>query len=155
MKYISIIGFVSLFVLAFFILSWLLSKLADGDISRIFLWNKYVYLIITPISFLMWLFEAIKFGTWLDPKNNFYIVLSVINAFYILMVLMVWFANSKSKTKNKVTTLHYGIHYHKTRTNFVSEYAQSRTMMMLVLSLVANPILNIVFIVIFVSCNLK
>lgn len=151
MKYIFMIGFVSIFVFVFFFLSWLLNKLAEGDISKIFSWNKCVYLFLTPISFLMWLIEAIKFGTWLDPKNNFYIVLSGINVVYILMLLMVWHTGSKSKTRNQVSTLTYGIIYHKTRTNFTSGHSQSRTMMMLVLSLVANPILNIAFIVIFVS----
>lgn len=153
MKYFFIIGFVSIFVCVFFFLSWLLNKVADGDILRILSWNKYVYMILFPINFLMWLFEAIKFSTWIDPKNNSYIILFGINVVYVLLLLLVWFIDTKSKIRKQFIRLNYGIDYYKTRINFISEYDQSRTMMLLVLSLVVNPILNIAFIVIFIMSN--
>jgi len=144
--------FVLAFVLIFFFTSWLLNRLACGDISRIFIWNKYIYIVLLPISLFMWCFEAIK-STWFDPKNNFYIVIFGINIVYVLMLALVWVLNPKSRIRNQVTTLKYGIVYNETRTKFSSEYSQSRTMMMLVLSLVANPIINIAFVVIFIMDN--
>lgn len=147
MKYIFVIFFAAIFIF----ISWLLNKLAGGNIYRIFKWTKYVYLILCPLSCFMWIYESYKNNSWFDPTRNLYIVILSVNILFIAILLLVWFIKAKTKIRTQKTSLMYGISYHETTSRFANTDDEPRLMNMMVLSLVANPILNIVCIVVFIN----
>lgn len=150
MKYLFGITFAIIFTAIFIFFSWLLKFLAKGDISRIYRWNKYLYLILMPISCFMYIFEAVKLKAWLTEKNLYAFIL-IMNIIYIIILLLVWFANHKFQSRKQTTTLKYGIEYHEEKIEFTNDNRQFRTLMLFVISLIVNPILNIICIVLFIK----
>ncbi|EGD46742.1 hypothetical protein Cpap_1281 [Ruminiclostridium papyrosolvens DSM 2782] len=146
MEFLFVIGFVIVFIF----ISWFLFTLANGDILIILKWAKWICILVTSISFIVWAIESMKTSKWFDIRNITTIPL-LINLFYGILLIICRVVIIKMKNRKSRGTMMYGITYNNPSIESSNNYVHQRAMMMLVILIVVNPILNIYFWVDFIK----
>lgn len=132
--------FVVIFLLVFCFFSWLISHLSGNDKTKLFRFTSKVYAVMIPVSFIQWIYDAIRIKNILHKELSLIFILNVVIA---LVIWLLWILVKKIDNKNS---------YYKRRSNYAS-YLEGRFIMLFTFCIVCMPILNIISLIYFIQSN--
>ena len=128
MEIIKEILFVGTFAFVFCFASWVLYRLAKGDVLKLYHWSRNICIVMLLISIIIWISQKVFFIKLSSDKTDmtFLVIFNLI--FLLITQLSKWLINKSKK-------------------RLIEDYMIPRLMMIFTISTLVVPILNIYFII--------
>ncbi|WP_248484539.1 hypothetical protein [Tepidibacter aestuarii] len=83
---------------------FIIFSIGEEDINVLIKIVKLEYLLATPISLYMWIYESVKAGKWFVYKRSLPFVLVIMLLVYAIMILLIWWIYKRRSLNKKWPT---------------------------------------------------